>query len=246
MTWTRTPSDVSGLEPLAELSLLGSWQLRYGSAPLPVTIPAQRFLVLLALQGRQRRSYVAGTLWPDVLDTVALKRLRGVLWSLRRCCPRLIEARDGALALNDGVWVDVHELVASATALLEHGARDPNRLLAHLAILANPGEVLVGWYDEWITLERTRINELRIRALEVLVDALLFAGLHVQASRAATTAVELDPLRESTHRALMRVYLAEGNGALARRQVHRYREILRSELGSGEPTEEMLALLAPS
>lgn len=245
MTWTRTPSDFAGIEPLAELSLLGSWQLRYGRALLPVTIAAQRFLVLLALQGRQRRSYLAGTLWPDVLDTVALKRLRGVLWSLRRRCPGLIRAEDGALALSDAVWVDVHELVASATAVLEYGTRDADRLLSHLEVLANPGELLVGWYDEWITLERTRINELRIRALEVLVDALLFAGMHVQASRAATTAVELDPLRESTHRALMRVYLAEGNGALARRQVRRYREILHSELGSGEPTAEMLALLAP-
>ncbi|MDA8297433.1 MAG: BTAD domain-containing putative transcriptional regulator [Actinomycetota bacterium] len=245
MTWTTTPSDLGGTEPLAELSLFGSWQLRYRRAPLSVTIGAQRFLVLLALQGRQRRSYVAGTLWPEVLDTVALKRLRGVLWSLRRRCPGLIAAEDGALALSDAVWVDVHELVASATALLERNAHDPDALLAHLAVLANPGELLVGWYDEWITLERTRINELRIHALEVLVDALLFAGMRVQASRAASTAVELDPLRESTHRALMRVYLAEGNGALARRQVHRYRAILHSELGSGEPTEEMLALLAP-
>lgn len=224
------------------LTLLGSWALWDDGVQVTVTASEQRLLVLLALKGGQRRPYIAGTLWPDANEKQALRRLRNLLWNLRRRCPALLEATEDAVSLNASVVVDVQELVATARELIE-GSTGTETLGQRLSIMSEPAELLLGCYDDWVLRERDRINELRIRALEALVDDLLLCGRHGDASVAAIAAIELDPLRESSHRALMRVYLVEGNPALAIRQMDRYREILRTELGTGEPTAKMLELV---
>jgi DNA-binding SARP family transcriptional activator len=45
------------------------------------------------------------------------------------------------------------------------------------------------------------------------------------------TAISADPLRESAQRALIEVHAAEANWGEARRVFHRYRELVRDELG---------------
>ena len=232
----------SDVDDSTSLILLGGWALWRGGRPVKMSLSAQRLCVLLALHGGQRRSYLAGMLWPDVRDGQALTRLRCALSRLRRQHDGLIETDGQTVALHPSVRVDVDELRAVARDVIASRI-DPERLSAVCERLVDPPELLLGWYDDWVLQERDRINQLRLRALEALVDQLLEAGQHPAAFEAASAAIRLDPLRESTHRALMRVYLAEGNPALAGRQVKQYREILRAEVGSDEPTPEMLALV---
>jgi DNA-binding SARP family transcriptional activator len=54
--------------------------------------------------------------------------------------------------------------------------------------------------------------------------------------------VNAEPLRETAHAALIRVYLAEGNRAEALAAYENYRALLDSELGV-EPTSLIQALL---
>ena len=226
------------------LTLLGTWALHHDGIAVPATVSEQRLVVLLALRHRQRRPYLAGTLWPDVAEKQALTRLRNTLCSLRRRAPRLLEVSEDAVGLGSSVDVDAAELEALARSVLTGrlpDALDPADACARLVVC---DELLLGWYDDWIIRERDRINELRIRALEGCVEVLLARFRPSQAAEAAMAALTLDPLRESSHRALMRVYLAEGNPALAARQAERYREILHAELGvSADPTDEMWAML---
>lgn len=226
------------------LSLLGTWALWSDGAPVAATASEQRLVVLLALRRRQRRPYLAGMLWPDVGEKQALTRLRNTLCSLRRRCPRLLEVTEDAVALRPAVAVDVEQMEALARGLLAGRMPDGADPAAAFSLLIEADELLLGWYDDWIIRERDRVNELRIRALEVCVEVLLELGRLGEASEAAIAAINLDQLRESSHRALMRVYLAEGNPALAARQVDRYRDILHAELGRfKEPTDKMLELL---
>ena len=51
-----------------------------------------------------------------------------------------------------------------------------------------------------------------------------------------------EPLRESAHRLLVRIYLAEGNAFDAIRQFRLYRELAGSRLGI-EPSAQMLDLM---
>ncbi len=223
------------------LRLLGSWSLWSSGREVVATASEQRLVVLLALRGRQRRAFLGGVLWPDVADRQALTRLRNTLSSLRHRCPGLIETSEDTVALAQAVAVDVRELEAAARDLVDGRSR-PVPVDTRLEVLVGSSELLLGWYEDWILRERDRLNELRVRALEVLVDELLGARRCAEASEAAIAAVQLDPLRESSHRALMRVYLAEGNPALASRQVDRYRGILQAEFGTSEPTPQMLDL----
>ena len=51
-----------------------------------------------------------------------------------------------------------------------------------------------------------------------------------------------EPLRESAHRLLVRIYLADGNSFDAIRQFRLYRDLARSRLGI-EPSPQMLELV---
>lgn len=55
-------------------------------------------------------------------------------------------------------------------------------------------------------------------------------------------AIKGDPLRESSHRALIRIYLAEGNQAEAIHQYRLYRDRLNGQLGL-DPSSEMAELV---
>ena len=69
------------------------------------------------------------------------------------------------------------------------------------------------------------------------------AGKVARALEAALSAVRAEPLRESAHRVLIRVHLAEGNRGEAIRQYELCRRLLRERLGV-EPTEQLERLLA--
>ena len=150
-----------------------------------------------------------------------------------------MDASGGALGLADGVRVDVWDLKEWAQRTLDpntdvDGARAPRSALA--------GELLPGWCEDWVLLERERLRQLRLHALEVLADKLARAGRHSEAVQAACAAVRAEPLRESAHRALVRVHLAEGNVAEAVRAYRSFRDMLAYELGV-TPTEHMEGLM---
>jgi DNA-binding SARP family transcriptional activator len=81
-----------------------------------------------------------------------------------------------------------------------------------------------------------------MHALEAVAARLAAAGRHGEALQAAYAAVRAEPLRESAHRAVVRVHLGEGNLAEAVRAFDQYRVLVEEELGVG-PTEQMTRLL---
>ncbi len=69
------------------------------------------------------------------------------------------------------------------------------------------------------------------------------AGRYGDALQAAYTAVRAEPLRESAHRVVIRVLLAEGNAAEALRAYEHFRVVLAEEMGV-RPSERMTRLVA--
>jgi DNA-binding SARP family transcriptional activator len=88
------------------------------------------------------------------------------------------------------------------------------------------GELLPDWYDDWVLLERERYRQLSLHALEALADRLTGLARFGEAADAALAAIAGEPLRESGHRALIRVHLAEGNPSEALREYDRFRQML--------------------
>lgn len=230
----------TAVRPRWRLCLLGAWRLTDPDRAVHVGSNGQRLYAVLALRGRCDRSYLSGVLWPDCSDPRAHGNLRATLSRLhRRGVAGPLESSDGVLGLRPDVQVDVHELVATAGAVLEEDPVLPAR--STLRRLTGD-DLLVGWYDDWVLLERERLRQLRLHALESLSHRLLDAGNIATAVEAALEAVALEPLRESAHGALIRAHLAEGNRVEAVRQLGQLRRMLRRELGE-EPSRLVTDLL---
>jgi DNA-binding SARP family transcriptional activator len=199
----------------------------------------QRLVAHLCLSGRVTRTATAGRLWPGVSEGHAHGSLRSALWRLHGAAPGVIEVSGEALCLAAGVRVDVRELsdwALRAIASLEG--------VAEVAVpdAALGGDLLPGWYEDWVLLERERLHQLRLDALEATAAGLAVHGRHWEALQAAYAAVRAEPLRESAHRTIVRVHLAEGNLAEATRAYELFRSMVEDELGV-LPTAQMTRLV---
>jgi DNA-binding SARP family transcriptional activator len=195
-------------------------------------LSAQRLLAFVALHERPLpRSFVAGSLWLDSSEERANANLRSALWRLHRSGQRVVECDGQRLALGRTVIVDLREADALAHRVLSGDAGleiEPSAL---------GGELLPGWYDDWILFERERFRQLRLRALDALCDRLTEARRFDAALEAGLAAVAGEPLRESSHRAVIRAHLADGNAAEAIRQYRLCRRLLKDQLGL-EPSDQ--------
>ncbi len=230
--------------PVWRLRLLDTWRLGQDGRSVEVPWRQQRLIAVLALQGQRPRTHVAGVLWPESNETRAMSSLRAAIWQVQQCLPGLLLEGRGPLGLRPGVRVDVHDLllcVARNAPTGTHNGTDPDAGQA-LSLLTH-GDLLPGWYDDWVLFERERLQQLRLRALEGLADRLLGAGQVDQALSAALAAVAIEPFRESAHRALIRVHLALGNYVDALRVYDGFRQRLLQELGI-PPSPQITALVA--
>jgi DNA-binding SARP family transcriptional activator len=220
------------------LRMIGNFELRRGPDVVALPPGGRRLVAFLALHAIPvPRALVLGTLWPDTTDEHGSANLRSALWRLGRTTD-LVTARTGDLQLSPTVQVDLHELDA-LVADLRHGRARP--ATAQVRRLVDAGELLPGWDDGWITDRRLLFRHRRVDALEHLCVQLTAQDRRGLAAEAGCAAIAAEPLRESAHRALIHLHLAEGNRADALRQYRFYRWILARERGV-EPSSAMRAL----
>lgn len=184
-------------------------------------------MALLAVRGGLPRSAAAGLLWPDAVDPRAQGNLRTALWRLVKLCPGLVVVDGDRLALGDAE-IDVEAFVRWATRLVDGGMVVDADVEAARAVRA---DLLPGWYDDWVGAEREQLRQLRLHALEALARRLAERERHAVAIEIALSAIALDPLRESAHRTLVSLYLAEDNLSEAARHLRMFSALLRTELG---------------
>jgi TolB-like protein/Flp pilus assembly protein TadD len=219
------------------ISLFGGFEARLGSgeALLLKGRKTQALVAYLALaHGEQRtRDELVALLWSDRGEQQARSSLRQSLSELRKA---LGEADDApliagrvAVALDaDAVDLDVAEferLIADGTPTALDRAAELYR-----------GDLLdgIGVHDpafqDWLRDERGRLQERACEALSRLLDHQA-AGDTERAIATARRLLALDPLRETTHRALMRLYVGKGERTLALKQYQACSDVLAAELG---------------
>jgi DNA-binding SARP family transcriptional activator len=219
--------------------LLGGFRLESGGQALTLRPGSQRLVALLATLGPMSRAAAARLMWPDAGEPQAHSRMRTALWRLGSEVP-VVELSEQRLMIVPDMTVDLVTRVAAAVRLIEgrpRGRRDAELLVNSV------GELLPGWYDEWVLVEREQFQQLRLRALETLAELDCECGRYATAVDAALAAMRLEPLRESAHYTLIRAYLGEQNLVEAARHYRTLRCLLDSELGI-EPATRVTALLA--
>ena len=236
-----------GFDAVQTVRLLGRPRVVVDGAGLEVPTGSQRLLAFVALHPtRLERGYVAGTLWPVGCDVRAIGNLRSALWRLRTAGIDVIGADKHTLALAPGTRVDVHAVAAWAGRLIA-GSAGPDDLELS-AVPAEACRLFPGWSDDWAVLERERLRQKVLHALEALSVQLSRLGRHADAVAAVRRAIAEEPLRESAQRALLAAHLAAGDRAAARTAYADFADLLRGTLGV-EPSRrigELVAQAAPA
>ena len=237
-------SDRPSPIPARALALLGHFSFTCGAAEVPLSAPTQRLLALLAIEARPvKRSVVAGVLWPEMTQHRALANVRRTLWRLPEPCGRpLVHEQQSGLVLAGDIEVDTQRrrLVVER---LEHGL-----LCSEDEIDDLRRELLPDWSEEWAGYERERCRQDSLHGLDAAAVVAAEQGRFALATRIGLTAIELDPLRESSHRSLMRVHIMEGNLVDARRRHDAYLALLVAsglEPVVSEQTRLLVAQLLP-
>ncbi len=200
---------------------------RDGSVALPAS--SQRVLAFAALRHKPlARGYVAGHLWLDSTEQRAAASLRSALWRLHRAAGDVVWASGRELGLARWVDVDVHQATAAAHEVLSgRGPVCPELT----ATLTASDDVLPDWYDDWVDTERERFRQIRLHALERLCERLTGERRFGEALQAGLAALRAEPLRESAHRVMISMHVAEGNLGEAVRQYQACERLLQTELG---------------
>lgn len=222
------------------LSLVNGFGLAVGQRSVALSLAHQRLVAFLGLQpGPVTRPRVAATLWPERPEGRAGANLRSLLFRFPDE-DEILDVRLDQVALAPGVTCDVHEFVAYAHSLLHPNGNGAVGLELDRVPLSH--DLLPGWYDEWVIVERERLHQLRLHALDELCRRLSDAGRHGEAVEAGLACVVAEPLRESGQYRLIAAFLAEGNRTEARRQFERYEALLDDELGC-RPSADLRRLM---
>ena len=213
-TAEQTTSDT---DSRAWLHIVGGFRLTVGSAAVTVPLAVQRLLAFLALHGRPvTRCYIAGNLWPDAKQQRAAANLRAALWRTPAPGLDLVQCTSTQLGLDPAVGVDHRVAVDRARELVATGCVDatdsasPNDI-EDLDEALLSADLLPGWDDDWVVVERERLRQLRLHALESICHRFLQRGATAKAIDVGLRAVAAEPLRESAQRALVQAHLCEGN-----------------------------------
>jgi DNA-binding SARP family transcriptional activator/TolB-like protein len=220
------------------LRLLGGFQITTADGR-DVTPPGKKLRALVACLALPpdrgwSRERLTELLWGDRDEEQARASLRQALAELRR-----LLGDASLLADRETVAFDPAAVSVDALEFTQRAARGEIERAADLY----RGDLLDGVtlpdssFGDWLLVERTRLHDLAVQVLARLVDSQCGEA----AIRTAQRLLHLDPLRESTHRALMQLYAASGQRSQALRQFQLCRDSLQQELGvKPEPETDRL------
>ena len=167
------------------------------------------------------REILAEMLWEGRTQAQALANLRVALTSLRQTVGDFVAiTRETTGMRSDLSW----EL--DATTFEDHLTAGKSAD----ALALYQGDFLAGFYvdsptfENWTTLERERLRFRAMDALDGLIVGCLEAGAYADGLSRATRLLQMDPLREKTHRAMMTLLASSGQRGAALAQFETSRE----------------------
>jgi DNA-binding SARP family transcriptional activator len=227
---------------MLEVRLIGKFDIQCDGKP--VTIPsriAQSLFAYLTLSAGtpHRREKLAGMFWPDASETKARAYLRHELWRIRKA----ISPESNCDWLRaDEVNISFHTPVAFWLDVSAITALGNNASIAEMktALSVYKGELLPGFYDDWIVLEREHLHSIYERQMASLLEKLAQEKYWSDTLDWAERWISIGQSPEAAYRALLIAYDALGDRAKVASTYERCLKALR-ELGL-EPSEQTRAL----
>src|SRR5215216_2234145 len=198
---------------MLEVRMLGTFEVKYKNKAINIASrPAQSLFAYLILKvgTAHRREKLAGLLWPDSLEETARDNLRHALWRMRKALEtasstRFLHADDVTIGFKQSsdYWLDAAEL----EKLSENASA--NELIAVLS--KYQGELLPGFYDEWVVLEREHLYSLFEHHMARLMSLLQAEKRWLDILDWAERWIKLGQKPEPAYRALMSAHAAKGD-----------------------------------
>ncbi len=243
---------------MIKIRLLGGFSVTAGAEKQRLSIPPRASkLFAYCLFHREcwhSREHLIDLFWPDVPLEQARSCLNSTLSRLRQAFPPdvgpvlVAEGRE-AFSLPDGLKlsVDVDRFIhvvridglpSSGPTLTEDEATQLKE-----ALDLYRGDLLPGWYDDWVLIERERLRHIYIVGLSQLMGHFSHTGALELAIAFGRRLLVLEPLQESVHRSMMQLFMRSGHRAAAIKQYTQCCDLLKEELGV-KPMDETQALYA--
>jgi DNA-binding SARP family transcriptional activator len=232
-----------------EFKLLGPLEVRSDEGAIRISAPQQRaLLALLVLRANQvvPTDTLADLLWNESPPAEARASLQNAVARLRKALgPSLLLTEPPGYRLSvDGAQVDVTEFERRIARARGLDADERARLL-RLALGQWRGDPLPDLADSaWAAEEIRRLEELRLTAVEELMDAELELGGGVELVPELERLVREHPLRERLSGQLMLALYRSGRQKEANDAFHALRRRLaRVGLEPGRPLQELFRKL---
>lgn len=229
---------------MLEARLLGRFEVLVNGGPVQIpSRPAQSLFAYLLLNAgvAHRRERLAGLLWPDSDEENARSNLRHALWRIRRSLDAagtatVLSADDLSVTVADGsqLWVD-----AAVLHGFDKSAPATDALRQRAA--AYGGELLPGFYDEWVILERERLKGIFERTMQQLLDRLLDEQRWADVSEWGEHWISVAQSPEPAFRSLMVAAAVRGDISGVVAAYRRCAGALKTDLGV-EPSEQTRTL----
>jgi DNA-binding SARP family transcriptional activator len=224
---------------MLKIHLLGHFKVMKDEEPIEIpSRPAQSLLAYLVMSAGtvHRREKLAGLLWPEANESNARSNLRGALWRLRKAVGNEYFIADKiSVAFDDSstYWLDVTTLAG------EDGQEQATEeLLKDISIYG--GELLPGFYEDWVILERERYRALFDKKVQFLLDRLVEEKRWSEVLEWGERWIAMGHAPEPAYRALMFAYCGLGDIASMANAYQRCVKTLKDELGV-EPSGETKA-----
>jgi DNA-binding SARP family transcriptional activator len=225
---------------------LGQFTINLDGAPIQIkSRPAQSLLAYLLINTGKayRREKLAGLLWPDTTEANARNNLRQALWRIRKSLETeadesqpyfLVDDLTVAFNSDSDYSLDVNKLE------LKVDESDPLPKLIDTVSLYD-GELLPGFYDDWIVLERERLQSVFEAQMDYLVHRLMEDRDWPKVIEWSERWIASGSVPEPAYRSLMIAHAGRGDLSSMAAAYHRCVEAMLNELGL-EPSESTRVL----
>lgn len=243
---------------ILQVALFGTVRVTHNNwlTEVMLTKEIQALLAYLLLEGHRvhSREAIAAVFWGDRSQSRARGSLNTALWKLKKALEPaetlpgtyLTNSQQGGVSFNRAspYWLDTEAFESAIKRALACSFQTVSEsCLQNLerSLDLYTGDLLEGFYMDWMLRERERMRALYLKSLTYLLRYYRFHGAYEKAVGYGQRILDLEPLHEEIHCDLMKLHLEHGQRVLAVRQYEICRALLDKELGI-LPMEETQAL----